>query len=147
MSLRKQTTFNCKNFDIFSASEDKTWNIFCYLFERGPINKKAMMDRNPPAIMIKPKKEYFNALLAQPKKYLNNGSFLFLASGGSFPLCPEILQYTQWLCLSSELFTVIGAIFEPGSVVSVVWSAATDLKITFIPEKGASLIFKPIFYT
>ena len=30
--------------------------------------------------------------------------FLFLALGGGFPLCPEILQYTQWLCLSSEFF-------------------------------------------
>ena len=31
-------------------------------------------------------------------------SIFFLASGGGLPLCPEILQYTQWLCLSSEFF-------------------------------------------
>ena len=52
--------------------------------------------------------------------------YLFLASGGGLPLCPEILQYTQWLCLSSEFSTVGDAGFEPGTTASVVWSATNE---------------------
>ena len=53
-------------------------------------------------------------------------SFFFLAPGGGLPLCPEILQYTQWLCLSSEFSTVRDAGFEPGTTASAVWSATNE---------------------
>ena len=52
--------------------------------------------------------------------------FVFFASGGGFPLCPEILQYTEWPCLSSEFFTVRDAGFAPKTTASVVWSAANE---------------------
>ena len=45
--------------------------------------------------------------------------YIFCLSGG-FPLCPEILQNTQWLCLSSEFSTVRNAGFEPETTASVV---------------------------
>ena len=52
--------------------------------------------------------------------------YLFFASGGGLSLCPEILQYAQWLCLSSEFSTVRDAGFEPGTTASVVWSATNE---------------------
>ena len=45
-------------------------------------------------------------------------------SGGGFPLCLEILQYTQ--CLSSEYSIVRDAGFEPGTTASEAWSANNE---------------------
>ena len=45
--------------------------------------------------------------------------YIFCLSGG-FSLCPEILQNTQWLCLSSEFSTVRNAGFETETTASEV---------------------------
>ena len=56
--------------------------------------------------------------------------FIFLASSRGFPFCIEILQYTQWLCLSSEFSNVRYAWFEPGTTATV-WSATNELTNTY----------------
>ena len=38
--------------------------------------------------------------------------FYFFPSGKGFPLCPDILQHTQWLCLFSKISIVKDAGFE-----------------------------------
>ena len=44
--------------------------------------------------------------------------YFFGGSGVGLPLYPEILQYTQWLCLSSEVYTARDAGFEPGTTAN-----------------------------
>ena len=76
-------------------------------------------------------------------------SNLFLATGGGLPLCPKILHYTQWLCLSSEFSVVRDAGLEPGTTASVVWSSTnkpTHLfyylnKLFHVWNDGTSLLF------
>ena len=70
--------------------------------------------------------------------------YIFLTSLGGLPLCPEILRYFQRLCLFSEFSTVRDAAgFEPGTTVSVVWSATNEpphhRKYTLAYEKGAQI--------
>ena len=64
----------------------------------------------------------------------------FFASGGGLSICPEILQYAQWLCLSSEFSTVRDAGFEPGTTASEVWSSTNE------PPHPLTIYFSTIFW-
>ena len=64
--------------------------------------------------------------------------YLILVSKGGFPLCPEILKYSQWLCLSSEFFTVREAGFEPGTMhwgqERCQWATTSPTDVNMVPE-------------